>query len=73
MRTVTRLLFALLVLLAGPASAATVVITVGDNFYKPQFVTIQPGDEVKWQYAEGAASTHPTGRRQRRRLDYLHH
>ena len=60
MHTATRLFFALILLLAGPASAATVVITVGDNFYKPQFVTIQPGDEVQWKYAEDARSTHPT-------------
>ena len=49
-----------LLLLGQSAQAVTVVITVGDNFYSPQTVTIQAGDSVRWQYATDAKNTHPT-------------
>ncbi|RYU77947.1 T9SS type A sorting domain-containing protein [Hymenobacter persicinus] len=38
--------------------AATVTISVGDNFYSPQAVTIRPGDVVTWQYV--GQQSHPT-------------
>lgn len=54
-------LFALLglLLLGYSATAANITITVGDNFYSPQTVTIRPGDVVTWQYQSGTNS-HPT-------------
>lgn len=47
-----------LVLIQFSALAATVTISVGDNFYSPQFVTIRPGDVVTWQYV--GQLSHPT-------------
>lgn len=53
------LLLVLALLLTGRvAGASTVVITVGDNFYSPQTVTIHVGDVVAWQYS--GSRTHPT-------------
>ncbi|MGI4865931.1 MAG: T9SS type A sorting domain-containing protein [Janthinobacterium lividum] len=60
MKSLVRLLALLTLLLAGPlAEATTVTITVGDNFYSPQLVTIRPGDIIKWQY-QGGTNSHPT-------------
>ena len=61
MKTTTRFLLVMLtLLLASPATwAVTVTITVGDNFYSPQLVTIHPGDIIKWQY-QGGTNSHPT-------------
>ncbi len=60
MKPLVRLLALLMLLLAGPmAEASTVTITVGDNFYSPQLVTIRPGDIIKWQY-QGGTNSHPT-------------
>lgn len=52
-------LLALLLLLGPAAGAVTVTITVGDNFYSPQQVTIHPGDMVTWHY-QGGTNSHPT-------------
>ncbi|TGE26987.1 T9SS type A sorting domain-containing protein [Hymenobacter metallicola] len=58
MKTSTRLfLLFFLVLAQVSAWAATITITVGDNFYAPQDVTIRPGDVVVWQWQAGS---HPT-------------
>ncbi len=46
-------------LLSHAAGATTIVITVGDNFYSPQTVSIHPGDVVTWQY-QGGTNSHPT-------------
>jgi plastocyanin len=54
------LLFLLALLLGFSATAANVTIMVGDNYYSPQTVTIQPGDVVTWQYQSGSRNTHPT-------------
>ncbi|GAB3223933.1 hypothetical protein GCM10027346_03530 [Hymenobacter seoulensis] len=60
MKTFTHILIGLALLFMGvSAQAATVIIKVGDNFYDPIQVTIQPGDVVTWQY-EGGSATHPT-------------
>ncbi len=60
MKTLASLLAFLLLLLRGPvAGATTVTITVGDNFYAPQTVTIHPGDIIAWHY-QGGANSHPT-------------
>lgn len=50
----------MLFLLGHPAAAATIIVTVGDNFYSPKTVSIHPGDVVTWQYAADASATHPT-------------
>jgi plastocyanin len=61
MKTPVRLLVLLSLLLLGySATAANITITVGDNFYSPQTVTIRPGDVVTWQYQSGSTNTHPT-------------
>ncbi len=52
-------LLGLLLLLSQAAGAAPITITVGDNFYSPQTVTIHPGDVVTWQY-QGGTNSHPT-------------
>ena len=57
------LLFLLALLLGFSASATNVTIMVGDNYYSPQTVTIQPGDVVTWQYQSGSRSTHHAGGR----------
>ena len=50
----------LILLLLGPAAeASTITITVGDNFYSPQTVTIHPGDVIAWHY-QGGTNSHPT-------------
>jgi plastocyanin len=54
------LLFLLALLLGFSATAANITITVGDNYYSPQTVTVRPGDVVTWQYQSGSRSTHPT-------------
>lgn len=60
MKPTVRLLALLGLLLLGfSATAANITITVGDNFYSPQLVTIRPGDVVTWQY-QGGANSHPT-------------
>ncbi|MFD2785392.1 T9SS type A sorting domain-containing protein [Hymenobacter rubripertinctus] len=41
-----------------PLLAATFTIEVGDNFYRPAALTIQPGDVVTWKYV--GQSSHPT-------------
>lgn len=41
-----------------PLLAATFTIEVGDNFYRPAMVNIQPGDVVTWKYI--GQSSHPT-------------
>lgn len=53
------LAFLVLLLLGSAAGATTITITVGDNFYSPKTVTIQPGDVVAWHYQSGTNS-HPT-------------
>ncbi len=61
MRFFTRpllLLSTALSLLAAPLRAATVNITVGDNFYSPASVTAAPGDLIVFTY-QGSRS-HPT-------------
>jgi plastocyanin len=61
MRFFTRPLLVLgtaLSLLASPLSAATVNITVGDNFYSPATVSAAPGDQIVFTY-QGSRS-HPT-------------
>jgi plastocyanin len=59
MRISTRfLLIWAFLLIQFSALAATVTITVGDNFYSPQSVTIRPGDVVTFQYV--GLSSHPT-------------
>ena len=50
----------MLILLGHAAAAATIIVTVGDNFYSPKTISIHPGDIVTWQYATGASATHPT-------------
>lgn len=60
MKVLTSLLVLLALLLRGPAAGAvTVTITVGDNFYLPQLVTIHAGDVVAWHY-QGGTNSHPT-------------
>ena len=60
MKPTVRLLALLTLLLLGySATAANITITVGDNFYSPQTVTIRPGDVVTWQY-QGGTNSHPT-------------
>ena len=60
MKTATHFFGLLLLLLAGQtARSAAITITVGDNFYSPQTVTIHAGDVVTWQY-QGGTSSHPT-------------
>ena len=59
MRTLL-LTFIILLLLRLASQAATIVITVGDNYYSPKTVTAQPGDVITWHYQSGATSTHPT-------------
>jgi plastocyanin len=60
MKLTVRLLALLgLLLLSYSATAANITITVGDNFYSPQTVTIRPGDVVTWQY-QGGTNSHPT-------------
>jgi plastocyanin len=44
-------------LLAWPAWAATHDVQLGDNWFKPETITIQPGDTVRWSY-EGGSSPH---------------
>lgn len=55
-----KLLFFAFVLLGTVARATTITITVGDNFYSPQTVSISPGDVVTWQYQAGSVNSHPT-------------
>jgi plastocyanin len=51
-------LVALVVLLSQlPAFAATYTVTVGDNFYSPQNLTVRSGDVVTFQWQAGS---HPT-------------
>lgn len=59
MKLTTRCLFLFLLLLWRlPGSAATIVIEVGDNFYRPADVTIKPGDVVRW--VNVGSNSHPT-------------
>ena len=64
MKLFTRWFLALLTLAAPmfPASAGTVTVTVGDNFYRgpngSSTITIAPGDVLVFQYAGN--SSHPT-------------
>jgi len=59
MKLSTRLAVALLLLLGQfSALAATVTIEVGDNFYSPENVTINPGDVVVWRNV--GSGLHPT-------------
>ncbi|KAA9338491.1 T9SS type A sorting domain-containing protein [Hymenobacter busanensis] len=58
MKTFTRLALVLTLLcVQASAFAATWTVTVRDNDYSPQFLNIQPGDVVRWQWASGV---HPT-------------
>jgi len=47
----------LLVAVSVPATALGVIheVTVGDNFFSPSELTIQPGDTVRWVNAAGGA------------------
>ncbi|OON66198.1 T9SS type A sorting domain-containing protein [Hymenobacter sp. CRA2] len=58
MKLFTRLFVAAsLLLLQSAAWAATVTVQVRNNEYSPQFITILPGDVVRFQWVEGV---HPT-------------
>jgi plastocyanin len=58
MKLFTRLFVAAGLLLVQTAAwAATVTVEVRNNVYSPQFVTIRPGDIVRFEWVEG---THPT-------------
>ena len=56
--TLRSLSFLFLLLWQLPLLAATVTIEVGDNFYKPENVTINPGDMVVWRNV--GSGFHPT-------------
>jgi plastocyanin len=59
MKISTRLVVMMGLLLAHLSTlAATVVVEVGDNFYRPQNVTIRPGDVVQWTNV--GTGLHPT-------------
>ncbi|HEX8427792.1 T9SS type A sorting domain-containing protein [Hymenobacter sp.] len=47
-----------LLLIQLSALAATVTVEVGDNFYRPQNVVIQPGDVIRW--VNIGLNSHPT-------------
>jgi plastocyanin len=55
MRVVRPLLLALTCLLAVPAVASAADVSVGDNFFSPKTVQIQPGDTVTWTWKGLAA------------------
>ncbi|RSK51356.1 T9SS type A sorting domain-containing protein [Hymenobacter rigui] len=59
MKISTRLTLMVVLLLAQlSALAATVTIEVGDNYYSPENVTINPGDVVVWRNV--GSGVHPT-------------
>lgn len=59
MKLSTRLVGLLGLILGSLSSyAATVVVEVGDNFYRPATVTIRPGDQVR--FTNVGTSQHPT-------------
>lgn len=59
MKLSTRLVGLLGLILGSLSSyAATVVVEVGDNFYRPATVTIRPGDQVR--FLNVGSSVHPT-------------
>lgn len=59
MKISTRLVGILGLILGSLSSyAATIVVEVGDNFYRPASVTIRPGDVVQWNNI--GTSIHPT-------------
>jgi plastocyanin len=59
MKLSTRLIGLLGLILGSLSSyAATVVVEVGDNFYRPATVTIRPGDQVR--FTNVGTSSHPT-------------
>lgn len=59
MKLSTRLAVVLLLVLGQfSALAATITIEVGDNFYRPENVTINPGDVVVWRNV--GSGVHPT-------------
>ena len=55
MRLVRPLLLVLGCLLAAPAAASAADVSVGDNFFGPKTVQIQPGDTVNWTWTGFAA------------------
>ncbi|MFN2544142.1 MAG: hypothetical protein ABR600_06170 [Actinomycetota bacterium] len=48
----------LVVLVAPPAGAATVDVTVSDNFFDPNTSTVHVGDAVHWSRADGSIRPH---------------
>lgn len=56
-----RTLFFVFVLLAAAARAATYNISVGNFFFSPNDITIQPGDTVNWNFTSGTHSATSTG------------
>jgi plastocyanin len=59
MKISTRLVGLMGLILASLSTyAATVVVEVGDNFYRPAAVTIRPGDVIQWTNI--GTSIHPT-------------
>ncbi|MCA8831539.1 T9SS type A sorting domain-containing protein [Hymenobacter pini] len=59
MKLSTRLVLMVVLLLAQlSALAATITIEVGDNYYSPENVTINPGDVVVWRNV--GSGVHPT-------------